>query len=72
MYELGKKADHPEAEAIVLSCTDMRSVEIIAQLEARVGKPVITSNQAMVYQGMQLAGLSEPLVGFGQLLGRER
>ncbi|MBD3664491.1 aspartate/glutamate racemase family protein [Sulfitobacter sp. TSTF-M16] len=72
VYELGKKADHPEAEAIVLSCTDMRSVEIIAQLEARVGKPVITSNQAMVYQGMQLAGLSEPLVGFGQLLGRER
>jgi maleate isomerase/arylmalonate decarboxylase len=68
VYELGRAADHPEAEAVVLSCTDMRSVEIIARLEAKLGKPVITSNQAMVFQAMQLAGLGETLSGFGRLL----
>ena len=68
VYELGRAADHPEAEAVVLSCTDMRSVEIIARLEAKLGKPVITSNQAMVFQAMQLAGLGEALSGFGRLL----
>ena len=68
VYELGRAADHPEAEAVVLSCTDMRSVEIIARLEAKLGKPVITSNQAMVFQAMQLAGLGGTLSGFGRLL----
>lgn len=72
VYDLGLAADHPEAEAVVLSCTDMRSVEAIAKLEAKLGKPVITSNQAMVFQAMQLAGLSEGLTGFGTLLAGEQ
>lgn len=68
VYDLGLAADHHGAEAVVLSCTDMRSVETIAKLEAKLGKPVITSNQAMVFQAMQLAGLSQGLDGFGKLL----
>lgn len=72
VFDLGLAADHPEARAIVLSCTDMRSVEIIARLEQAVGKPVITSNQAMAYQAMQLAGIGKALPGYGQLLERER
>lgn len=72
VYELGVAADHPDAEAVVLSCTDMRSVEIIERLEQALGKPVISSNQAMSFQALQMAGIHEPLYGFGQLLGRER
>lgn len=72
VFALGVAADHPEAEAVVLSCTDMRSVEIIARLEKATGKPVITSNQAMVFQGMLLAGIADALPGYGQLLERER
>lgn len=72
VFDLGLAANHPEAGAIVLSCTDMRSVEIIARLERAVGKPVITSNQAMAFQAMQLAGIREDLPGYGQLLERER
>ncbi|MEM0943879.1 MAG: Asp/Glu racemase [Pseudomonadota bacterium] len=48
VLELGLRADAPAAEALVLSCTDMRSVEAAAALEARTGKPVITSNGAMM------------------------
>ena len=46
---LGQDANHHNAEAVVLSCTDMRSVEIVTQLEQQIGKPVICSNQAMMY-----------------------
>lgn len=39
-------ADHPDAQALVISCTDYRATEAIDELEARLEKPVITSNQA--------------------------
>ncbi|MFK7745844.1 MAG: Asp/Glu racemase [Roseobacter sp.] len=68
VFDLGCAADHPDAQAVVLSCTDMRSVEVIAELEAHLGKPVITSNQAMMCQGMHLAGLPSGLQGYGRLL----
>lgn len=72
VFDLGLAADHPNADAIVLSCTDMRSVEIIARLEDRLAKPVISSNQAMMFQAMQLAGLADSMPGYGQLLERTR
>lgn len=72
VHDLGRAADHTEAEAIVLSCTDMRSVETIAKLEQTLGKPVISSNQAMMFQALQLAGIGEALTGFGYLLERKR
>ena len=49
VFELALAADHPQAEAIVLSCTDMRSVEVITRVEAALNKPVVTSNQAMIF-----------------------
>lgn len=70
VFALGINADHPEAEAIVLSCTDMRSVEVIADLEADLGKPVVTSNQAMMFQAMQVACLGPAPPGFGKLFER--
>ena len=72
VFALGLAADSPAAEAIVLSCTDMRSVETIAALEDAVGKPVISSNQAMAFQAMQLARIAEPVMGYGQLLEGDR
>jgi maleate cis-trans isomerase len=53
VFGLACQADHPEAEAIVLSCTDMRSVEAIARIEAHLNKPVVSSNQAMMFCLMQ-------------------
>jgi len=64
---LGLDADHPQAEAIVLSCTDMRSVECIPELEARTGKPVLCSNQAMLFQAMQMLSMATHSVPCGRL-----
>ncbi|MFC3612146.1 Asp/Glu racemase [Lutimaribacter marinistellae] len=67
VHGLGCKADHPEAEAIVLSCTDMRSVEVIARLEETLGKPVVTSNQAMMFEALNRLGGIPARAGFGKL-----
>ncbi len=72
VYALGKRADHPDAEAIVLSCTDMRSVEVLARLEAAIQKPVISSNQAILFQALSLLGVPDAVPGFGRLLERTR
>ncbi|MEX0304581.1 MAG: Asp/Glu racemase [Leisingera sp.] len=57
VFDLACQADHPEAQAIVLSCTDMRSVEAVDRIEAALGKPVVTSNQAMMFAVMRALGL---------------
>ena len=57
VYELACQADHPQAQAIILSCTDMRSVEAIDRIEATLSKPVVTSNQAMMFCLMRALNL---------------
>ena len=59
VVELGISADSESAEALVLSCTDMRSVEALEQLEQTLGKPVITSNQALMFAAAKALNLSQ-------------
>jgi len=49
VYELARRADHKDAQAIVLACTDLRAVEAISRIEEALNKPVISSNQAMMF-----------------------
>lgn len=68
VFDLAMRAHDPGADALVLSCTDMRSVETIARLEAETGKPVVTSNQAMMRAVLDHLGLEAPNGAFGRLL----
>ncbi len=72
VFELARRADNAEAQAVVLSCTDMRSVEAIAWIEAELHKPVVCSNQAMMFAALQFLGIKEAIAGFGQLLETPR
>ncbi|MEP1208567.1 MAG: hypothetical protein ABJM29_19375 [Rhizobiaceae bacterium] len=65
--QLGLRAVGNNAEALVLSCTEMRSVEAICRLESALDLPVITSNQAMLFQAMNLLSLPLDEVPFGRL-----
>ncbi len=60
---LGRRAAHPRAQAIVMSCTDMRAVEVIEELEAETGIPVVTSNQAMMFAAIARLGLDAGVPG---------
>lgn len=70
VYNLALQADHPEAEAIVLSCTDMRSVEAVRDIEATLNKPVVTSNQAMMFCLMRALKLDRHDAVPGRLFDR--
>ena len=54
--ELIRQADTPDAEAIVVSCTNLPTYELIAGLEAELGKPIITANQAILWAGLRRLG----------------
>jgi maleate isomerase len=54
--DLVRNANSDEAEAVVVSCTNLATYEIIASLEAELGKPVITANQAMMWATMSALG----------------
>lgn len=56
------------ADAIFISCGALRSLDIIEELEALSGKPVITSNQALAWDALRLAGIDDCISGYGRLL----
>ena len=58
IFDLGCRADHRDAEALVLSCTDIRAVEAIEALERHLRKPVVTSNQALMFCAAKRLGLA--------------
>ena len=68
VYALARRVDRPEAQAIVLSCTDLATLDIIERLEADCGKPVVSSNSATLWLALRGAGIDDPLDGFGKLL----
>lgn len=55
-----------EIDAVFLSCTNLRSFGIIEAVEARLGRPVVSSNQALLWQMLRLAG-STGIAGPGRL-----
>ena len=54
---LAREADCEQAEAVVLSCTDMRAAEAAPAIEASLGKPVVTSNRAMMHAALKRIGV---------------
>jgi len=54
-------------DAVFVSCTSLRVAAIAEELEREVGVPVTSSNHAMAWHCLRLAGYKEPVPGFGSL-----
>ena len=54
-------------EAIFVSCTSLRVAEAVERLEARVGAPITSSNHAMAWHCLRLAGIDDVIPGAGKL-----
>ena len=67
-YDLGKKVDHPDAQAIVLACTNWKSMAIIEQLEQALGKPVLSTTQVSIWGALRKIGYKGSIAGYGKLL----
>ena len=64
----GRAIAAPGAEALFISCTGLQGHAAIGALEAATGKPVVTSNQAQLWEALSLIGYRRPLSGYGRLL----
>jgi maleate isomerase len=68
ILDLALGAWDPARDGIIIACLNFRSHPIIDALEARIGKPVITSTQATLWHVLRLAGADAPIAGYGRLL----
>ncbi len=50
---------HQTVDAVFVSCTSLRLADQIPELEAELGKPVISSNYAMAWHALRLAGVED-------------
>jgi maleate isomerase len=46
---------------VFVSCTNYRTFEVIERLEADLGKPVVTSNQATLWDALRTLGVDDDL-----------
>ena len=65
--KFAEEINEESADAIFLSCGGIRSTEVIDRIEQKVGKPVITSNQAQMWSCLRRAGVEDQISGFGKL-----
>jgi maleate isomerase len=67
---LACEADVPEADGLFVSCADFRALAAVEAIERELGKPVVTSNQAVIWDLLRLTGLERSFPGHGMLLRR--
>jgi len=58
VVKLALAADRPEADALFLSCTNLGTFDIVAELEEQLGKPVLTANQVTMWGALRRVGVS--------------
>lgn len=59
-----------DADGVVVSCANYRTGEIHELLEADLGVPVVTSNQALLWDALERAGVAHDDVPLGALFER--
>lgn len=68
LRELVRTADHPDAQAIVIVCTNLAAARLVQELEQERGKPVHDSLVVSLWQPLQMIGWQTPIPGWGRLL----
>ncbi|MBX2837795.1 MAG: aspartate/glutamate racemase family protein [Gammaproteobacteria bacterium] len=68
IFNAAVEADRTDADALFISCTAIRAVDAIERIEQKLGKPVISANQALFWQALRSTGYQRPVSGYGQLL----
>lgn len=58
---------HASVDAVFVSCTSVRLIDACKALETRLGIPLTSSNHAMAWHALRLAGIDERLSQFGSL-----
>ena len=65
---LARAAMVSDADAMLIACTDFGTLRVVDLLEADLGIPIVTSNQAQLWATLHAASVHEPIAGWGRLL----
>ncbi|HYM72617.1 MAG TPA: hypothetical protein VET89_06515 [Stellaceae bacterium] len=68
IVDLALGAWDPASDGLMIACLNFRSHLAIEAIEQRIGKPVISSTQAVLWHVMRLAGVEAKIPGYGRLL----
>jgi maleate isomerase len=67
-YELARKTDRPEADALVMPGGNWTSMPVVERLEHELGKPVLVNNAVSLWAGLRLLKRTDSIAGYGCLL----
>ena len=67
LYDVLSKMDLNGADALFISCTALPALSIIDKLEKKLGKIVLSSNQALIWDTLEKIGKNDLINGFGKL-----
>ena len=62
--------DLKEADALFVSCTALPVLQLIDKLEKKLNKPVLSSNQALIWDTLENIGQNVSINGFGKLFSK--
>ena len=65
--EMLKEMKNDRADAYFISCANIQAIDVIEELEALLNRPVLTSNQLVIWQALRLAGIKDAIPGLGRL-----
>ena len=68
VYRHARELDSSDADAIFLSCTNLRTIAVLEELERDLGKPVVSAIQASFWDALRLSGVGDLVEGYGSLL----
>ena len=67
LFDVLSKMDLKGADALFISCTALPALSIIDKLEKKIQKPVLSSNQALIWDTLKKIGKNTSINGFGKL-----
>ena len=68
ILEISSKLETKNADALFISCTALPVLNIIDQLEQKIQKPVLSSNQTLIWDTIRSVRYESPIKGYGKLL----
>ena len=68
ILEISSKLETKNADALFISCTALPVLNILDILEHTIKKPVLSSNQTLIWDTIRSIGYKSPIKGYGKLL----
>ena len=67
LLEVLTKMEICDAEGLFVSCTSLPVLKIIDQVETKIKKTVLSSNQTLIWDSIRSVGYNSPVSGYGKL-----